>query len=74
MGHPRAGTKLHLGKGILTQADVSQTIGKTLSHVPTQIEILESLIPHIIVPPQEMCPFFSQQSFGCPTSLLGLQK
>jgi hypothetical protein len=23
------------------------------------------------VPPQEVCPFSSQQSFGCPTSFLG---
>jgi hypothetical protein len=26
------------------------------------------------VPPQEVCPFSAQQSFDCPTSLLGLQQ
>jgi hypothetical protein len=74
VGHPRAGTKLHPGKGILNQADVSQTTGKTLSQVPTQTNSLQSLIPHMPVPPQEMCPFSSQQSFGCPISFLGLQQ
>jgi hypothetical protein len=74
VGHPRAGTKLHLGKGIPNQADVSQTIGKTLSQVPTQTNSLQSLIPHMPVPPQEVCPFSAQQSLGFPTSLPGLQQ
>jgi hypothetical protein len=26
------------------------------------------------VPPKEVCPFSAQQSFGCPTSLPGLQQ
>jgi hypothetical protein len=74
VGHPRAGTKLHPGKGIPNQADVSQTTGKTLSQVPTRTNNLQSLIPHMPVPPQEVCPFSAQQSLGCPTSFLGLQQ
>ena len=35
VSHPRAGTKLHLGKGIPNQTNVSQTIGKTSSQVST---------------------------------------
>jgi hypothetical protein len=74
VGHPRAGTKLHPGKGILNQDDVSQTTGKTPSQVPTQTNSLQSLIPHMHVPPQEMCPFSAQQSFGYPISFPGLQQ
>ena len=60
VGHPRAGTKLHPSKGIPNQADVSQTIGKTLSHVSTQTNNLQYLIPHVPVPPQEVFPFSTQ--------------
>jgi hypothetical protein len=42
--------------------------------VPTQTNSLQSLIPHMHVPPQEVCPFSSQQSLDCPTSLPGLQQ
>jgi hypothetical protein len=37
-------------------------------------ENLQSLIPHMPIPPQELCPFSSQQSLGFPTSLSGLQQ
>jgi hypothetical protein len=36
VGHPRARTKLHPGKGIPNQDDVYQTTRKTLSHVPNR--------------------------------------
>jgi hypothetical protein len=72
--HPRVGTKLHLGKGVPNQTDVSQTKEKTPSQVPTQTNSLQSLIPHMHVPPQEVCPFSAQQSLDCPTSLQGLQQ
>jgi hypothetical protein len=36
--------------------------------------ILQPLIPHMPVPPKEVCPFSAQQSLGCPTSLPGLQQ
>jgi hypothetical protein len=51
VGHPQAGTKLHPGKGIPNQDDVSQTTGKTPSQVPTQTNSIQSLIPHMLVPP-----------------------
>jgi hypothetical protein len=72
VGHPRVGAKLHLGKEILTRIR-SLRQHKTQTQVPTQTNILQYLIPHMLVPPQEVCPFSSQQSFGFPTSLMGLQ-
>jgi hypothetical protein len=35
---------------------------------------LQPLIPHMPVPPKEVCPFSAQQSLGYPTSLPGLQQ
>jgi hypothetical protein len=74
MGHPRAGTKLYQGKGN-PKLGYSLIISNNclVQGVPTIATILQSLIPHMQVPPQEVCPFSAQQSFGCPTSLLGLQ-
>jgi hypothetical protein len=37
--------------------------------VPTDETILYSLIPHTPMTPKEVCPFFTQQCFNCPTSL-----
>ena len=74
VSHPWVGTKIHPSKGIPNQADVSQTTGKTLSQVPTQTNSLQSLIPHILVPPQEVCPFYAQQFLDHPTFLPGLQQ
>jgi hypothetical protein len=74
VGHPRARNKFHPGKGIPNQDDVSKTIEKTPSQVPTQTNNLQSLIPHMLVPPQEVCPFSAHQCLGCPTSLPGIQQ
>jgi hypothetical protein len=60
ISHPSVVTKLHLGKGILDQVNVSQKIGKALSQVPTQINSLQSPIAYMCVPPKEMCPFSFQ--------------
>jgi hypothetical protein len=45
-----------------------------LLQVPTEIKKTQSLIPHMHVPPQEVCPFSFQQLFDCPTFLIGLQQ
>jgi hypothetical protein len=53
VGHPRAGTKLHPGKGIPNQADVSQTTGKTQSQVPTRTNSLQSSFPTCLSHPRK---------------------
>jgi hypothetical protein len=68
---PELGLNSTRVKGFLTRLMYLRQQGKTLSQVPTQTNSLQSLIPHMPVPPQEVCPFSAQQSFGCPTSFLG---
>jgi hypothetical protein len=61
-----------------TQSQVTQSQVTQLQESPSQMPIhtdnLQSLIPHMHVPPQEVCPFSAQQSFSCPTSLPRLQQ
>jgi hypothetical protein len=73
VSHPRAGTRLHPGKGFLTRLKVH---GQP-ERLPLRCSLnhsLQPLLPHMPVPPKEVCPFSAQQSFGCPTSLPGLQQ
>jgi hypothetical protein len=60
-----------LGKG---NRKVAQVNRKDYLPGPAHTNNLQPLIPHMPVPPQEVCPFSAQQSFGCPTSLPGLQQ
>jgi hypothetical protein len=45
-----------------------------MSKVPTVVTSLWSLIPHMHVPPQKVCPFSAQKSLSYPASLSGLQQ
>jgi hypothetical protein len=73
VSHPRAGTRLHPSKGFLTRLKLhGQPEG-----LPLRCSLnhnLQLLLPCISVPPKEVCPFYAQQSFGCHTSLPGLQQ
>jgi hypothetical protein len=66
------------GKGIprlgKDNKKVAQINRKDFSQEPAHTNNLHPLIPHMLVPPQEVCPFSAQQSFGYPTSLPGLQQ
>jgi hypothetical protein len=73
MSHPQVGTRLHLGKGFLTRLKVhgqpeALPLRCSLNHS------LQPLLPHMPVPPKEVCTFSTQKSFGFPTSLPGLQQ
>jgi hypothetical protein len=41
---------------------------------PAHNNNLQPIIPHMFVPPQEVCAFSAQQSFDCTTSLPGIQQ
>ena len=73
VSHPRAGTRLHPSKGFLTRLKVhGQPEG-----LPLRCSLnhsLQPLLPHMPVPPKEVCPFSSQQFLDYPTSLPGLQQ
>ena len=45
-----------------------------LRQVPNQTNNLQPVIPHMVVPSQEMCPLSTQYSFGYPSSLPGIQQ
>jgi hypothetical protein len=42
-----------------------------IGNLPILANNLHYLIPHMPISPQEVCPFFAQHSFDCPTSLPG---
>jgi hypothetical protein len=73
VSHPRAGTELHPGKGIPNQA-MAHGQQERFCHGALSTNNLQSLIPHMPVPPKEVCTFSAQQSLGYTTSLPGLQQ
>jgi hypothetical protein len=60
-----------LGKG---NRKVTQVNRKDYLPRPAHTSNLQPLIPHMIFPPHEVCPFSAQQSFDYATSLPGHQK
>jgi len=66
--------KLHQGKKIPNaklRSDNQQNCSFQGVTIATSIQYL---IPHMIFPEQEVCPFSAQNSLGYSTSLLGLQQ
>ena len=73
VSHPQDGTRLHLGKGFLTRLKVH---GQP-ERLPLRCSLnhsLQPLLPHMPIPPKEVCPFSAQQSFSFHTSLSGPQQ
>jgi hypothetical protein len=73
VSHSRAWTELHLGKRFLTKLRLMDNRKDSVSGAHSN-NSLQPLIPHIPIPPKEVCPFSSQHSLGCPTSLPELQQ
>jgi hypothetical protein len=59
-GHPRYGGLNSIGKRVPIARLWSYIQQKTWSKVLTAATSLHSLIPHMHVPPQEVCPFSTQ--------------
>jgi hypothetical protein len=73
VSHPRAGTKLHPGKGIPNQAKGSWTTGKTLSQVLTQLTTYSPSFPTCLSHPGSV-PLLCSTVLRLPHFLSGLQQ
>jgi hypothetical protein len=76
VGHPRAGTKLH-GKGIprlgKVNREVTQFNRKEFLQGATYAHNSQTLIPHMLVPPQECTPSLSHSPSTATPPFPGLQ-
>jgi hypothetical protein len=72
VSHPKMGLNSTRVKGFLTRLGFIDNRKDSVSS-DNSTNNLQYLIPHIPIPPKEVCPFSTQQSLDCPTSLPVLQ-